>query len=286
MREVKHTRTSYSYRKWLHRLWQLLILATIVTAMLDVDWRIVVGLFAGAVASLLLSISGVAATQDNLYREFVLQYRSASEGKDEPKPRTTMIAFVMFFGSFLLAGFLSVYLNSPWPAIIAFVLAVVVGLNWYMRRNKRLQQVWREFAESNSLEFTPGNPLSRLDNPKIEGELSGRRVSLELSWAWQRSTIEQSENLFASIWLNGDSQARDVSFVIHRMDSKSDPDGVAKRIMDSRIGERIVSTAAEDFYLDDRRIVLKTSRIPLLKMELEFFSQLLLEIADEVESSA
>ena len=268
---------------YLYNLARLFVFAAIVCALLDLDWKLVLGLFAVGVIAWLVSGRITQSKLDADYEELVQRHRLKHEAR-EPLFNYFAGGFTLaFLGSFIAFAVFSIIVNHFWPMLVWFVLALGAGLLIQRMHDQRLQQLWANFAKESGLKFTPGRMWNLSESPRLEGEVAGRAINISYSWS-SRLHSNRKQTLFARTWVN-ESVSGDFDFYLHHGKTLTDPLQVAAELLkQEQLNAGIHFLARGSVSLTNGQIEFVIDRSPSRAMELRYYVAALLRIASEVES--
>lgn len=264
----------------LNRLAGVIIAVGVVMALAEAEWKITVAVLAAGFFSLFTASVAVGQQANDQYVAAVLSCRRLGESASRSlhSPAFGLVFLTLFLS---LAG-LSVYLDRPAVFFAALSVLTVAGLRLSARADQRRNGVWMTFAAEHQLEFHHGNVLDHLDNPRLEGRLSGRFVRLSVVDVKGGHRKRSRRFLSAEIGtLTGPA-----TFCVDDLKPTTaiqTPQAVQQLFAWRELSAHIHALQPSRISLCDEVLSLHAPRIPQCRMELEFLIDILQQAAAVVE---
>lgn len=277
---VRTTRTQVltSMNSLLTRFFQLLMVGCFVAAVCEVNWVLVLAVFATSFLGLLTVgiIQGQSDNQD--YEAAVLEFRSPSDPVKR-LPLFRPVWSLLFLVAFATLTGTAIWLDNPWIAFAPFFVLMTFATVTVLRGQQRRLHVWEQFAAENGLEFHPGNRWNPRDTPSVSGSWNDCRMSLGTAWQSNPHSRSSSETLIGTADTNSASE----DFCVDDLAvEQSTSDIVAQLFQRQDLARRLRAAQPKRIALFEGQVSLHAPRVPGTAVELRFYAELLKDLSREV----
>lgn len=262
---------------------RVLLVAAVILALADFDWRLILFLFLSGIGGWGLASYLERVPLDETYERAIQKHRKMHEAREASVSMFSPAFTASMVVSFLLFASLSIYLDTFWPMSVWFGAAVCWGLFKQHKHQQQIDQVWQSFANEMGWECRADKPTAKGARTVLQGEKSLRRF--ELCYALSsRLSSSQRQLVFAKTWTSEDV-SNQLDFHLQRGNPESDPEAVAQELMQSNLfidDFQILSQGSLSLVSGQIEFVL--DRSPRRAMELRYYIDLLERLANRIEA--
>ncbi len=273
--------------RYLGRLFILLLVASFVLALFDVQWQIVIAAFAiGLIGWVVTGVADSSRRSAAFYR--AVEQHAAQHGlpyRSEDRRRRDYLQYAQIGGLLLLfvgSIVLNIMFNTFWFVCGFFALALVGMAAFGLRQQSRRNEMWQRFAARHGLTYK-GSSIS----PRLEGHYQQRPLVMETftttrfsrhSGGSRRTTLYHIR-----IAVPVDNQAG-CTLRWRKGRLESTPAPVAQDILEmTDLGQRLEAAAPDTFVLAESVLLLERQGVIAEEAELQFLVDLVCDTADAVE---